>query len=717
LLKKRFMLVAVAAAVVVGLMGLISAAAQATPSATRSFDSAQVVPGGQVVVTISAANYGAFGSLTETLPAGFTYVTSSLNAGLVTSNSVDGTVRFRLFNVPPSFTYTVTASSTEGDHTFAGVLRDANRQNTDVGGATVVTVKASGGTTPTPAAGSGVDAIPGQTVTVTFDTGSQDRYRISTDSEGSATFAHNGGQALRCADGAVTGCDVDTDAGEIGLRVSVDEDSPIGEIYVQRIDRDSQGKVTVAQEVVVNVKRPNPPAALKAHGAPPAASLTANPQAGDAPATIGAQLVNARGAGIAGQSILVTTTRGVLTSIDVSGVNTCQTVSACTLTTQSDGTVSVQLQGNGATGEAKVTMKHLASDFSHTATVVLHGPAASISAAVDQGTIGVSGSTFIIVTIVDADGNPAVGAQADVTSNKPLVPAVTGPEVPAGSTANLVTYDIDVDRNLPGVANDVPACGDNPNDDPTTDADESNGGLAAAGAGTNTAGKCAIQVTAPAGGPGPADDATRGTHTITVGTSNVRIATVNVEVQVGGAPASIETDAPARIDSLSSNSITVTVLDDEGVRVGAVPIKVVQVEGSGNVDDVPGGMTSDGRGTFTFLAPLSAGEAVFLIRAGDATKGQQIQTSLTVAIGPEPEEAPEAPPATWSVELTAGTHNVVWNGEDGADPSAGAADGVTAIWQWNGSGWDGYFPDAADVPGGNTLESLSNGAAYWVIVE
>ncbi|MCY4393144.1 MAG: hypothetical protein OXE43_14015, partial [Chloroflexi bacterium] len=46
---------------------------------------------------------------------------------------------------------------------------------------------------------SGVDAIPGQTVTVTFDTGSQDRYRISTDSEGSATFAHNGGQALRCA--------------------------------------------------------------------------------------------------------------------------------------------------------------------------------------------------------------------------------------------------------------------------------------------------------------------------------------------------------------------------------------------------------------------------------------------------------------------------------------------------------------------------------------
>ena len=73
--------------------------------------------------------------------------------------------------------------------------------------------------------------------------------------------------------------------------------------------------------------------------------------------------------------------------------------------------------------------------------------------------------------------------------------------------------------------------------------------------------------------------------------------------------------------------------------------------------------------------------------------------------------------ATWNQPLASGTHNLVWNGADGADPSDGAGSGVTAIWQWNGSSWDGYFPSAADVPGGNTLTSLTNGAAYWVIVE
>ena len=199
------------------------------------------------------------------------------------------------------------------------------------------------------------------------------------------------------------------------------------------------------------------------------------------------------------------------------------------------------------------------------------------------------------------------------------------------------------------------------------------------------------------------------------------IPTVNVNIEVGGAPASIETNAPDRVDALSSTKITVTVLDDEGVRVGAVPITVTKVEGDGNIDAVPGNTTSDGRGTFTFLAPLSSGETVFLVRAGDPAKGQQIQQAITVAVGPEPVvvEEPEAPPATWNNDLVSGQNIVVWNGADGADPSEGAAEGVSAIWSYNaGAGtWDGYFPSAADVPGGNTLTSLGNGQAYVVIVD
>ena len=569
----------------------------------------------------------------------------------------------------------------------------------------------------------GVSAVPGQTVTVAFTDTGEDRFRIDTDSEGSATFAHNGGQALRCSNDNANGCDVNKDTlpdgnptTGISVRVTVDEDSPIGEIYVQQITRSPTGVVAVEAEVVVTVNRPNPPVALRGHGASPAAALTATqatPAAvadGTAGTGIGAQLVNARGAGIAGTNILVTTTRGVLNSNDNGTNPDCTNVSACTLTTRAAeeddddaattedpaGILSVRLSGNGATGPAEVTFRELVSGLTHTATVVLHGPAASISAAADQATIGVSGSTFLVVTVVDADGNPAVAAgDVSLRSNKPLVPFLTGPEVPAGSTATLLDYSLVVNKDPAGVANDIPSCGvhdraaveANPTADPPVEA-----APASASAGTNVAGKCVIQVTAPANGPGPADDATRGTHTVTIGTDSARIPTVNVEVQVGGAPASMENDAPANVDSLTSTKITVTVLDDEGVRVGAVPVSVIQVEGSGNTDRPAGGddaMTSDGRASFTFLAPLSEGEAVFLIRAG--APGKVIQSTITLAIGGT-EEAPDAPPATWNAPLASGTHNLVWNGDDGADAADGAGEGVTAIWQWNGSGWDGYFP-------------------------
>jgi len=618
----------------------------------------------------------------------------------------------------------------------------------------------------------GVSGIPGQTVTVAFTTTSSDneRFRISPDSEGSATFAFNGGQAVRCANEAANGCDVNDDTlptdspvTGISLQVTIDEDSPIGEIYVQHIARSGTGVVTVTQEVVVTVVRPNPVAAIKAANRVTSAISKDTPATGGG-ALIVVQVVNAGGAGIDSAPIQVTTTRGGLSRADtVDGVvavptndppiaavatrtqnsaapgTTCPAQAdgvagnaACTLlaTAKGNGTdntanttddeiggfVAVVLKGNGGTGTAEVVFRHPVSGHSHTVNVVLHGAAASISASVDQGTIGIGNSTFIVVSVSDADGNPVPGVlDVGLHNHKPLVLAQTGPEVPAGSTANLVSPSLNVDRNLPGVANDVPACGDDTSEDDAATADVNEGASnIGAGAGTSLAGKCVIQVTASAAGPGPADDATRGTHTLTVGIeSGPRIAPQTVEVQVGGAPASIETDAPASVDSLSTTSITITVLDDEGVRVGAVPISVVKVEGSGNVDDVAGGMTSDGRGSFTYLAPLTPGEAVFLIRAGGP--GQTIQDTVTVVIG----DAPMMEEATWNNDLVSGQNLVVWNGDDGADPSAGAADGVTAIWSYNtGSGsWDGYFPSAADVPGGNTLGSLGNGQAYVVIVE
>ena len=103
-------------------------------SATRSFDPATVVPGGTVTVTISDIS-GALG-VTETLPAGFTQVSSTL-----TDAQVQGPGLFNVFGVT-SFSYDVTAPSTEDTYTFSGVVRSSGEGEPDgvVGGASSVTV-------------------------------------------------------------------------------------------------------------------------------------------------------------------------------------------------------------------------------------------------------------------------------------------------------------------------------------------------------------------------------------------------------------------------------------------------------------------------------------------------------------------------------------------------------------------------------------------------
>ena len=82
--------------------------------------------------------------MTETLPAGFAYVDSTHDTAGVRVNGQE--VRFTLQG-DSSVAYTVTASRTAGSHSFSGMLRDSDRANHTVGGATRVTVRqpSSGG--------------------------------------------------------------------------------------------------------------------------------------------------------------------------------------------------------------------------------------------------------------------------------------------------------------------------------------------------------------------------------------------------------------------------------------------------------------------------------------------------------------------------------------------------------------------------------------------
>ena len=125
---------------------------------SRSFTpaSGMVEMGGPLTVHIQR---GDALSITETLPAGFTF--GSHNLGDNGGHTVDGQKVTFTIVTGRSFDYTVMASQTAGSYTFAGTAAfDRTRANDrSVGGDTTVTVSASGGTTMPMAYGS-VAALP-----------------------------------------------------------------------------------------------------------------------------------------------------------------------------------------------------------------------------------------------------------------------------------------------------------------------------------------------------------------------------------------------------------------------------------------------------------------------------------------------------------------------------------------------------------------------------
>ena len=540
-------------------------------------------------------------------------------------------------------------------------------------------VVSTAGTTETPAAGTAVRvevvgvAHPGGTVRVTLPEGTNDTYRISADSSASAGFTANPGRSFIICDDDTSGdteattCDLNTAtaAGTVDLEVTIDEDSAAGVVYVV-----AEGQL--AEEVTIKVS----PAPISAGLAiTPMEPVSISSAANGATEDITATVTTSAGAGIEGVTVLFVTSLGRFTG-------DCNSLPVCSLKTLEDGTATVSLQGDSRAGAA--TVRVTAGELSGSKDVTFYGDVAALSAenaggitAINQG-----GATSVIFTVTDKDGNPVPNVATITTKVASEIEAATG----VTDTAKLY-------EGAPGPADDVPSCED----------------------GTNGAGQCAVEVAASA-------TATRGAYTVT---ASLGIAgpppgtlTDSVDVTVAGASASISHDAPGRIDTLEEIKVTLTVTDDEGDLVGSQPINVTKVEGGGAILDETLANTANGSASFTFLASSIAGDVVFVVRSGDA------RAVINVAVGPEPEPVveedpePEAPPATWNNELVSGQNVVVWNGADGAAASEGSADGVTAIWSYNnGTGsWDGYFPEAADVPGGNTLTSLSSNQAYVVIV-
>ena len=158
--KQALTLVGIIAAIgvalgIVGLLRADSAVAQET-GPTRSFSPASVLAGGQVNVAIDGIGLATgFGELTETLPAGFAYVTDSATVSGVpratVEASVDGQdVTFTMVGADAiGYQVDVADDVAAASHTFSGSLMTLVGSQ-PVGGAGSVTVEAGAEASPDP---------------------------------------------------------------------------------------------------------------------------------------------------------------------------------------------------------------------------------------------------------------------------------------------------------------------------------------------------------------------------------------------------------------------------------------------------------------------------------------------------------------------------------------------------------------------------------------
>ena len=140
------------------MLGSSPLAAQGTPSATRSFDSSIVAPDGMVTVTITLVDAGALTTVTETLPADFTYVTGSSSLAAEQVEVAGQSITFVPLGEANVFTYQATASSAEGTYSFSGTVNVSPTEQPAIGGDSEITV-GTDGTTPDPTATATPDAL------------------------------------------------------------------------------------------------------------------------------------------------------------------------------------------------------------------------------------------------------------------------------------------------------------------------------------------------------------------------------------------------------------------------------------------------------------------------------------------------------------------------------------------------------------------------------
>ena len=480
------------------------------------------------------------------------------------------------------------------------------------------------------------------------------QFDISTTGSASASFTHssatNDGQTIICSDAddeATGSCDADPAGTGVTVALKVDADSGAGVVFIKQTRLTGTGglaedneafEVTVRQvvgSVSITADTTTVPASVPADGGRAIVTITVKDNSSDKKP-------------IASARVNVITTNGLFDHgtldnaefVQSTADDACLNTQLCQLTTDTAGKIILELRGSNRPASGTLTAS--IGDETASKDFVFSGSARNLAAEVEQDSVELDGKVFVVFTVTDSGDNPVKGAQPIGTAKNDIVgpaenatPVVLSPGVPKMSKGKVV----------------IPACGDKAEVDQNDNGDLTDEGDSAfVPGGTNASGQCVIQVHAPADVPTtPANEAAmRGTWTLNFRLSTAAGAdTASVSLEVAGAPASITTNAPDRVDPGSQTEITVTVFDDEDVKVGITNVTVRKVDGGGlieghdgaadaNGDAIPNTeKTSDGQSTFTYIAPSSDGAVELLVTAGKASR--RVSLNIGEAMPEEPD--------------------------------------------------------------------------------
>ena len=200
-------------------------------SATRTLpDSAD--PGAEFDVAIEASGCGSFGQVVETLPSGFSYV--STDSTDVTVTEVDDTVKFTFMGDEVSFDYTVTASTTAESYSFSGIVKDEDLNEVVIGGDTDIDIEAS----------VALESISAEPESVSLLVGGTEQLTIT------ATYSDESTADVTAGASYVSDDETVATVSEAGLITGVAEsDATVTVTYLTETDEVSVTVTTVTEEV------------------------------------------------------------------------------------------------------------------------------------------------------------------------------------------------------------------------------------------------------------------------------------------------------------------------------------------------------------------------------------------------------------------------------------------------------------------------------------